>query len=201
MANVKTRILTLALALVMCLSLVPTVAFAADVTDIKKVGDTATFGTFYGKQIEWQVLAVDANAGKALLIPTELIGFWNYNAKYEEVIWENSTIRKWLNGDFLNSVFTDAQRAAILETEIENTAHPVTGEGGANTKDKVFLLSTDEAAKYFSSDSAREAKYNATEAQYSALAKAVSDKSVSEDWYSKLTYDDAINELKAYATG
>ncbi|MDR0818076.1 MAG: DUF6273 domain-containing protein [Oscillospiraceae bacterium] len=195
----KKRIFTLALALILCLSLIPMCAMAADISEVSKVGDTADFGTFFGKPIEWQVLEIDSTAGKALLIPTELIGFWAYNSKNEETIWENSSIRKWLNDEFYNSVFSDSQRAAILETDIENKANPNTGVGGGvNTKDKVFLLSYDEANKYFSNDGSREAEYNATEAQYSALAKALADKSVSENWYYKVTYDEAIGELSSY---
>ena len=200
----KKRMLSLTLVLLMFLSLVPATALAANVTEaasIKNVGDTITMGSFYGKPIVWQVLEVDATAGKALLIPTELIGFWAFNAKNEETIWADSMIRKWLNGEFMDGVFTAAQKAAILETEIDNKAYAETGldgGGGANTKDKVFLLSYGEAAKYFANDGVRKAEYNATEAQYTALAQALAGKSNSEDWNYKLTYEEAAGSLRDY---
>ena len=200
----KKRIITLALALALCLSLLPLTAVAANVTEvtsIKNVGDTITLGSFYGKPMVWQVLEVDASAGKALLIPTELIGFWAFNAKNEATIWADSTIRKWLNGAFMDGAFTAAQKAAILETELDNRAYTETGldgSGGASTKDKVFLLSYGEAAKYFANDGVRKAMYNATEAQYTALAQALAAKGISEDWNYKLTYEEAAGSLRDY---
>ena len=200
----KKRIIIFTLVLIMCLSLLPMAAIGStvtEVTDIKNVGDTITIGSFYGKPIVWQVLAIDAIAGKALLIPTELIGFWAFNSENKNTLWEDSSIRKWLNSEFLGSVFTESQRSIILETEIENKAFPetnLTGGSSSNTKDKIFLLSYGEAALYFPSNSARAAVYKATEAQYSALAQAIAAKSINEDWSHKLTYSEAFLNLRDY---
>ena len=200
----KKQIFTLTLVLALCLSLVPMKTAAANVTavtDIKNVGDTVTMGSFFGKPIVWQVLEADTNAGKALLIPTELIGFWAFNTKNAVTIWEDSTIREWLNGEFMDNAFSAEQIAAILETEIDNKAYTETGldgGGGANTKDKVFLLSYAEAARYFSGADTRKAVYNATETQYTALAQALEAKGVSEDWQHKLNVEEALNELSSY---
>ena len=195
----KKRIITLVLALMMCLSLVPITAFAANnanVTDIRNVGDTITFGGYYGKPIVWQVHSIDTNAGKALLIPQEMVGYWSFNDVKEDTTWEKSSIRTWLNTVFLNNAFSDSERAVILESDIDNKANSQHSVGGsANTKDKVFLLSEDEAIRYFSSDSARVAKVNFTQAQIENLAKALSSRS--NPSYS-VTYDDAVAELTSY---
>ena len=198
------RILTLVLALMICLSPVSGIVHAANVTniaDIQSVGDTLALGSFMGKPIVWQVLEVDNIASKALLIPTELIGFWAFNAKNEVALWESSTIRIWLNSEFLDVTFTEVQKAAILETTLDNKAFAATGlAGGAGTAtvDKVFLLSYDEADRYFASDGLRQAKYNATEAEYTALGQALEKKGVEEDWFNKLTSTEANNELSSY---
>lgn len=193
----KKRILTLALAFVMCLSLVPAAAFAAtDVEVIKNIGDTAKFGSYFGKPIEWQALAVDAKAGKALLIPKEIVGYWSFSDNGKEATWETSSLRKWLNSDFYNATFNEQQKAFIIESDIENKANPEYGQGGGSaTKDKVFLLSYDEADKYFSDDSARVAKVNFTETQIANIAKALSSR-VSPKY--AVTYDDSVSELASY---
>ena len=70
----------------------------------------------------------------------------------------NSEIRSWLNAGFINSAFTEAARAKITGTTVDNSAasttpasHPTQWNNGknqyacANTSDKVFLLSEKEA--------------------------------------------------------
>ena len=191
------KIITLALALMMCLSLLSMAALAAtEVDGIKKAGDIAKFGSYFGKPIEWQALAVDATAGKALLIPAEMVGYWAFNDQRADATWETSTLRKWLNNEFYNTAFSDRQKAFILETDIVNGANPQYSTGGGPaTKDKVFLLSYDEAGKYFSSDSARVAKINFTQTQIESIAKALSERAGPS--YS-ITYDDAVSELASY---
>ncbi|GHU60168.1 hypothetical protein FACS1894171_0520 [Clostridia bacterium] len=195
----KKRILTLALALMMCLALVPMTALAVDteVGVIKNVGDTATFGSYYGKPIEWQALAVDTTAQKALLIPKEMVGSRSFNDNGEGTTWENSSIRKWLNNEFYNTAFSAQQKAFILETDLENKANAEynTG-GGANTKDKVFLLSVDEATKYFSSDDSRVAEVNFTEQQIANIAQELASRNNAK--YT-VTVEDAIGELTSYS--
>lgn len=189
----KKRFLSLALALVMCLSLLPMTALAAggDLTTIKAAGDIVTFGTVYGEKVEWQVLETDGK--KALLIPTEIIGYWPFNEQQVDTKWEDSTLRKWLNNDFLNSVFSESERAAILETTVTNEANPEYGTGGgAATTDKVFLFSISEAEKY----SLTAVKFNFTEAQCAANAKQIADRS--SEWTHSWTYEDVLLNLTSY---
>lgn len=63
--------------------------------------------------------------------------------------WSQSDIRKWLNGAFYDSAFQDQEKRMILETEVR-TADNVEYQtkGGAVTRDKLFLLSAEEAGDY-----------------------------------------------------
>ena len=128
-----------------------------------EVGDTVYFGTYEqdndtsngAENIEWQVLAKENN--KVLVISKYALDCQQYNtSSYTDVTWETCTLRTWLNGTFLNSAFSSSEQSAIAETTVTADKNPKydTDPGNATT-DKVFLLSIDEAEKYFSSDSAR----------------------------------------------
>ena len=79
--------------------------------------------------------------------------------------WETCTLRDWLNGtdeykddknSFINAAFSEEERKAIIETQIvndnnpyydpDNTEEPITGEGGNDTIDKIYLLSAEEVS-------------------------------------------------------
>lgn len=120
------------------------------------VGDTVEFGDYHGA-VEWLVL--DKQDGKVLLISKYCLDAKPYNEKYEPVTWETCTLRQWLNGDFINETFSGAEKTLICDTYLQNPDNPKWGaDGGSDTTDKVFLLSIDEAEKYFANDEARKAK-------------------------------------------
>ena len=120
------------------------------------VGDTVDFGDYHGA-VEWLVL--DKQDGKVLLISKYCLDAKPYNEKYEPVTWETCTLRQWLNGDFINETFSGAEKTLICDTYLQNPDNPKWGaDGGNDTTDKVFLLSIDEAEKYFANDEARKAK-------------------------------------------
>ncbi len=119
------------------------------------VGDTVDFGDYHGA-VEWLVL--DKQEDKALLISKYCLDAKPYNEKYEPVTWETCTLRQWLNGDFINETFSGAEKALICDTYLQNPDNPEYGtDGGNDTTDKVFLLSIDEATRYFANDEARKA--------------------------------------------
>lgn len=112
------------------------------------VGDTVQFGRY-----KWQVLAKENN--KALLITTKAISDNSYNKEWVGITWENCTLRRWLNNDFYNE-FSDDEKKLIASTYLENKDNSEYGTyGGNDTEDKVFLLSIDEANRYFANDSVR----------------------------------------------
>ena len=107
--------------------------------------------------IEWKVLARDGE--KALLISRYALDCKPYNKNNVNVTWEASTLRQWLNDEFLNKAFTPVEQAAIEITMTDNSrqqGNPEWGsDGGNNTQEKVFLLSYQEASKYFADGKAR----------------------------------------------
>ena len=69
----------------------------------------------------------------------------NKNAK-----WEDSTLRKWLNSEFLDNSFSKSEREHICLSKIENKANAYYNTcAGNDTEDKVFCLSSEEVDKYY----------------------------------------------------
>ena len=95
----------------------------------------------------WRVL--DIQGDKALIITEGLIAKLQYHDSFTEITWENCALRRYLNGDFLE-MFSDNQQAMILETRVSNPDNLWFGTNGGNdTRDKVFLLSLEEADELF----------------------------------------------------
>ena len=131
-------------------------------------GNYKTYHYFKYEPIKWRVL--NRNGNDALLLADIALDDQEYNINYEDVTWETSSMRSWLNGygasmnkskidyskkNFINSAFTSMQRNAIEITSAVNNDNIDYGTaGGNNTSDKVFLLSesevyhTDTAAGY-----------------------------------------------------
>ncbi|MBE6712504.1 MAG: hypothetical protein E7580_03160 [Ruminococcaceae bacterium] len=134
-----------------------------------KVGDIITFGSLdqddnesNGKEpIEWIVLEKEKD-GRLVLITKYAIERVSYHKKAEDVTWETCYIRSWLNKGFLDDCFTKEEQWIIPTSYVVNNDNPLYGtDGGNDTYDKVFLLSIEEAQKYFKNDLAR--KTSATE--------------------------------------
>ncbi len=127
-----------------------------------EVGDIYTFGAYQqdystsnGKEpIKWLVLTKEGN--KVLLISKQALDCKPYNTSESDVTWETCSLRKWLNGTFLDAAFSPEERIRIVSTTVSADKNPqyTTNPGNATT-DKVFLLSIDEAEQYFDNDEAR----------------------------------------------
>lgn len=104
--------------------------------------------------IEWLVLKNDGS--KALLISKYALDCQRYNTSGTDVTWETCTLRRWLNGSFINSAFSAEEQKQILHTTVTVDRSPYRTNPGNNTKDRVFLLSIAEAQKYFGSKSVRQ---------------------------------------------
>ena len=135
---------------------VPT-ATEAPKAALPEAGDVITFGEYEqdndlnngAEPIEWQVLAVED--GRALLISKYALDVKPYNETDAEVTWETSTLRKWLNGDFLFTAFSTNEQARIPEIMNLNPDNERFRTFGGNaTDDRIFLLISDEAERYFS---------------------------------------------------
>ena len=106
--------------------------------------------------IEWLVFA--QSEGKALLVSRYALDCQPYNAGKADVSWSESSLREWLNGEFLHAAFTDEERSAIVKTAVGNREE-ANGEwatdAGAETQDSVFLLSYAQAIRYFEPEEIR----------------------------------------------
>ena len=120
-----------------------------------RIGDTITFGSYWQNSslakepIEWNVL--DVKNDKALVISKYALDCQPYNETYADATWETCTLRRWLNSDFLNTAFTSNEQDKIAITTVTADANPEyydTNQGN-DTKDKVFLLSIEQAKQYF----------------------------------------------------
>lgn len=106
------------------------------------IGDIITFGEY-----RWRVL--DVKDGKALILSDIVIETGAYNNTKIAVTWETCDLRKYLNDDFYNR-FDGNEKSRITLTTIQNKANPWFGtDGGNDTTDRIFLLSIEEAVKYF----------------------------------------------------
>lgn len=110
-----------------------------------KVGDKLLFGRYPQtsdgtvEEISWKVLALEEN--KALLISEYGLDSQPYNTERTDVVWENCSLRSWMNSTFFSKAFTTEEAEKICKT----TA----------VEDKLFLLSIDEAAKFFKNNEER----------------------------------------------
>ena len=110
--------------------------------NMEAIGNTIIFGLY-----DWRVL--DARDDKALILSVKTIENRAYSEELAEVTWENCDIRQYLNWEFYNH-FTAEEKAFIAETQIKNAGNPWHGtSGGSDTTDRIFLLSIDEAVRYF----------------------------------------------------
>ncbi len=124
------------------------------------VGCTIEFGHYfmsngnYKEPIEWRVL--DIQERRALITSVYGIDANRYNQSPGPAPWQTSSMRLWLNNEFINIAFKESERNAILQAELinnDNTVYPT--ENGSNTVDRVFLLSLYEANTYFKNDEDR----------------------------------------------
>lgn len=102
---------------------------------------------FAYEPIQWRVLQVQED-GSVLLMADTVLDARAFEDKPDfgkDINWANSSIREWLNGEFLKTAFEKDEQAQILTTDVRNKHNPVTGTmSGADTNDKVFLPSLDD---------------------------------------------------------
>ena len=128
-----------------------------------KIGETIEFGNYpqdkdgTEKPIEWIVMKKEGN--QVLLLSKYVLDAKPYNEELEEVTWETSDIRQWLNNEFYTTAFNKAEKARIQTSLIKNKDNSEHGTSGGNdTEDKVFLLSKKEAKTLFSNNEEKIAK-------------------------------------------
>ncbi len=144
--------------------------------------------------IEWIVLKEDGN--KKLLISRYILDYQEFNDTTiaQGTSWKNSTLRKWLNNDFLNLAFSSNEQKQIVSSKVQDyKADNVLGD---ITTDKVFLLNKEQAFTLFSSDHDRAT----TSTNYAKSRKSYVTNgywlinSYSSDLYKYLINEEGVNE-------
>ncbi len=126
-----------------------------EITKETAIGDAVRFGNYHG-EIEWLVL--DKKDNLFLLLSKNCLEAKPYNEEFVKTVWENCSLRKWLNEDFLESAFSEDERKMILEKKVLASDYLTQKTPRMNdTFDRVFVMSVEEAEKYFSSDEERRA--------------------------------------------
>lgn len=150
--------------------------------DKAEIGDLVCLGNYdtypYNEETEplyWRV--IDKKDGKILILCDKLIDSFSFNynpnlSNLNQVTWENSSLREFLNNEFLDMMFTEEEKALVQTSINENKAAneklleqwgsfedqdgiPYSEqtyqvkEDDPDTEDKVFLLSYQEVLKYF----------------------------------------------------
>lgn len=120
------------------------------------VGDTFSYGTYEQdgdksngtEDIEWLVLAKEND--RILMISKYALDCQAYCCDNTRTLWKDSYLRTWLNTEFIQNAFNDAEKNNIITFEIKSEENDE-----EIIKDKIFVLDNDEAGKYFNSDLSR----------------------------------------------
>ena len=134
--------------------------------------DNVYFGNYFQSNastkepVKWRVLS--NTGGQLFLLADQNLDVFQYHTEIEDVTWETSTMRSWLNGygassntggssgidytgdNFLDAAFSAKEQNAIVETAVVNDDNKddnygTNGDGGNDTNDRIFLLSIAEA--------------------------------------------------------
>lgn len=127
-----------------------------------EIGNEYIFGSYEqdgnssnGKEdIEWIIL--DKQGDNVLLISKYGLDTVPYNTERKFITWQHCTLRGWLNREFYDAAFSENEKNRIIETNVlpHNNLCYDTNPGNA-TADKIFLLSIEEAKRYFKTDKDR----------------------------------------------
>ena len=167
MMNIRKHKWTIAMVLIVCLALLPAMAEGESPETIgtieARVGEYITFGHYEqdnkqenGKEpIEW--LVMDIQDGRAFVISRYGLEPISIHNTDEEATWETCDLRAWLNGEFMEIAFTDAECARIPVTAVEahkdpnadKYYYPKDIDPGNDTQDQIFVLSAVEKEHYF----------------------------------------------------
>ena len=126
----------------------------AQAAALQQVGSVLTFGVYEQdgdenngpEPVEWIVLAVEE--GRSLLISRKALAHEQLNdGTWSTMDYEETNIRKWMVTELWKEMFTPSQWEMVDVHTIQGYLY--------EWKEKIFLLSVDEADQYFESDEAR----------------------------------------------
>ena len=121
-----------------------------------QIGSVIDFGSYEqdGNQsngqepIEWIVL--DKEEDRILAISLYALDcHLGYNSATTSVTWESCSLRRWLNDDFYDDAFSDAEKQLIPFVTVSADANPdYPTYQGNSTQDRVYMLSIREVNRY-----------------------------------------------------
>lgn len=161
-AKKKKIVISVTSAVVICVTVVLFCAYLIIQSIYYPIGSIIKLGKYEqdnntsngSEDIEWIVLAKDID--KMLVISDKAIDCKPYNTSSANVTWETCSLRNWLNNDFINSAFSATEKTMISSVKVSADKNPdYDTDAGNDTEDKVFLLSIEEANRYFKYDSER----------------------------------------------
>ena len=156
--------------------------------------DSIIYHYFRYDPIKWRVLNVDDT--QAFLLSEKCLDCKYFNEASDVTMWDQSTIRSWLNGygpssnackidysdnGFYDTAFIETEQQAILSSKVDNTtSYPLCDQFlGVDTTDKVFLLScydlykTEESKSYGFYTNSYSNGSNARKSRCSGYSKAM----------------------------
>lgn len=175
MKNRTKRWMGALLAACLVMAMLPTAALAADTGKAIQLvtydgagnigggqADSIYFGTYYQSNdstkepVKWRVLSSDGD--QLFLLSDQNLDVFQYHTERENVTWETSAIRSWLNGygasgsvtdytgdNFLAAAFSAREQRVVAPTTVVNDENTDYGtDGGNDTTDRIFLLSLTE---------------------------------------------------------
>ncbi len=105
-----------------------------------EINDVIVFGKYNNEPIHW--IVVDKKGNELLLVSRYCLDIRPYNSERKDVAWLDSSLSKWLCGEFYNNAFSDEFKNSVIEK---------------SDLGKVFVLSSKEAKDSFEYDSWRAA--------------------------------------------
>ena len=119
-------------------------------------GDIVVFGRYEQdgnaengpEPVEWLVL--EAGETELFLVSRYCLDCRPFHGENISIQWARCDLRKWMNTEMLQALFTEHELALVMETALKAGKHPrYTTSAGKDTTDRLFLLSFEDVERFF----------------------------------------------------
>lgn len=118
------------------------------IASVLEKGDTFYFGQHDSKRLVWTVL--DTGDSGILCTSSEAVTMQVFD-KDGSAQWSESSLRAYLNGDYLDEIFSSGEQKFLQKTSLAASNDPDSGtSGGKDTEDKIYIPSYEDVFTYFS---------------------------------------------------